>query len=343
MSLMAKHSRIFWPVPQDDQVRRLNQAVNEVQIWMQALSPVGGAIKLAATIARAFEQGVPDEELSIVVEKAIVASGSDAFVREGNDLQITVVAVAAALDLVRKNSIEGDGWGAVDAFAAACWSALSFQRAVEKENLEVLRIELLNAARERTSDVAEKSRLRAVVPEVGLLSIPENAPTGTRAKTAFRTAVEPLVKALRENAELDREEIDFLWWRLGDWSAILEKPLSKLSEINRAVVAGFECGSLLKRVPSSGHRNVVLQGVSDDNSFNLEQLVEQLGSEKTGLLKSLDEADFSSFAEVFPLLHSISTDNLGANGSEIARSTRDWGSRALLEASVLQLNRRKGS
>ncbi|WP_440778818.1 GTPase-associated system all-helical protein GASH [Pseudomonas syringae] len=185
MSLMAKYSRIFWPLPQDDQVRRLNLAVNEVQIWMQALSPIGGAIELAATIARAFERGVPDEELSIVVEKAIVASGSDAFVREGNDLQITVVAVAAALDLVRQSSIEDDGWGAVDAFAVACWSALSFQRAVEKENLEVLRIELLKATQDRTSEVAERSRLRTVVPEVGLLSIPENAPTGARAKTAF--------------------------------------------------------------------------------------------------------------------------------------------------------------
>ncbi|WP_153015223.1 GTPase-associated system all-helical protein GASH [Pseudomonas syringae] len=340
---MAKHSRIFWPVPQDEQVRRLNQAVSEVQIWMQALSPVGGAIELAATIARAFERGVLDDELSIVVEKAIVASGSDAFVREGNDLQITVVAVAAALDLVRKSSIEDDGWGAVDAFAAASWSALSFQHAVEKENLEVLRIELLKATQDRTSEVAEKSRLRTVVPEVGLLSIPDNAPTGARAKTAFRTAVEPLVKALRENAELDREEIDFLWWRLGDWSAILGKPFSTLSDINRAIVAGLECGALLKRVPSSGHRNVVLQGISGGNSFTLEQLVEQLQPEKVKLLKSFDEADFSSLSEVFPLLHSIATDNVSANGSEIARSTRDWGSRALLEASVLQLNRRKGS
>lgn len=343
MSLMAKYSRIFWPEPQDDQVRRLNQAVIEVQTWMQALSPAEGAIELAATIARAFDRGAPNDELSVVVEDAIIASGSDAFVREGNDLQITVVAVAAALDLVRKSSIEDDGWGAVDAFAAACWSALSFQRAVEKESLELLRVELLNAAQERTCEVAEKSRLRTAVPEVGLLSIPDNAPTGARAKTAFRSAMEPLVKALRENAELDREEIDFLWWRLGDWSTILGKPFSALSDINRAVVAGLECGALLKRIPSSGHRNVVLQGISDVSSFNLEQLLGQLQLEKAELWEFLNQADFSPSAEVFPLLHSISTRNVDANGFEIARSARDWGSRALLEASVLQLNSRKGS
>ncbi|WDH19920.1 GTPase-associated system all-helical protein GASH [Pseudomonas chlororaphis] len=340
---MAKHSRIFWTEPQDDQVRRLNQAVTEVQVWMQSLGPAGRAIELAATIARAFEKGTPNDELATIVEKAIVASGSDAFVRQGNDLQITVVAVVSALDLVRKSSIGEDGWGAVDAFAVACWSALSFQRVVEKENLEVLRSELLSAAQERTREVAEKSRERAEVPEVGLLSIPDSTPPNARAKTAFRSAVEPLVKALRENAELDREEIDFLWWRLGDWSGILEKPLSTLSDINRAVVAGLECGTMLRRLPSAGHRNVVLQGVSVEKTFNLAELTDELQAEKSKIVESIDQDKVSSAAEVFPLLYSMVSGNIDFLGSETARSTRDWGGRALLEASVLQLSRRKGS
>ncbi|WP_346841624.1 GTPase-associated system all-helical protein GASH [Metapseudomonas otitidis] len=343
MSLMAKHSRIFWPDPQDEQVRRLNLAVAEVQIWIRSLSPVSSAIEFAAVLARAFESGTVDDKLAQAVEKSIVKSGSDAFVREGNDLQIAVVAVVAALDLVRKDEADEDGWGIIDAFAAACWSALSFQSTVEKEGLEVLRAELLSASRERVAEVAEKSRVRATVPEVGLLHIPDSTPANARSKTAFRTAVEPLVKSLRENAELDREEIDFLWWRLSDWSDILEKPLSSLSPINRAVYSALECGSMLRRPPSSGHRNVALQGISNENSFTLAQVVSELEVSNEKLQALINTNDVTEASEVYPLLNSILSGDVEAFGSTIPRTTRDWGARALLESSVLQLNRRKGS
>lgn len=343
MSLMAKHSRIFWPDPQDEQVRRLNAAVTEVQVWVKSLSPASSAIKLAAAFAKAFESGTAEDTLAQAVEKAIVKSGSDAFVRDGNDLQILVVAVVAALDLVRRDEAGEDGWGAVDAFAAACWSALSFQATVEKEGLEALRVELLSAVRERVAEVAEGSRVRVTVPEVGLLHIPDSTPTNSRSKTAFRTAVEPLVKALRENAELDREEIDFLWWRLSDWSGVLEKPLSVLSDVNRAVYSGLECGSMLRRPPSSGHRNIALQGISNENSFTLAQLVDELEVEHEKLLALMNTDDVTAAAEVYPLLNSILSNNVEAFGSAISRTTRDWGGRALLESSVLQLNRRKGA
>jgi hypothetical protein len=342
MSLMAKHSRIFWPDPQDEQVRRLNLAVIEVQDWIQSLSPASSVIEFAAVLARAFESETVDDKLAQVVEKAIVKSGSDAFVREGNDLQIAVVAVVAALDLIRKGEAGEDGWGAVDAFAAACWSALSFQSTVEKEGLEVLREELLTAACGRAAEVAETSRVRAAVPEVGLLNIPDSTPTNARSKTAFRTAVEPLVKSLRENAELDREEIDFLWWRLSDWSGVLDKPLSSLSDVNRAVYSGLECGSMLRRPPSSGHRNVALQGISNEESFTLAQLVGELEIDNEKLKALLATDDVIAAIEVYPLLNSILSGNVEAFGSAIPRTTREWGGRALLESSVLQLSRRTG-
>ena len=340
---MAKHSRIFWPDPQDEQVRRLNLAVAEVQMWIQSLSPASETIEFATVIARAFESGKVDEKLATAVEKAIVKSGSDAFVREGNDLQIAVVSVVAALDLVRKDEAGEDGWGTVDAFSAACWSALSFQNTVEKEGLEVLRGELLSAVRDRVADVAEKSRVRATVPEVGLLHIPDSTPTNARSKTAFKTAVEPLVKSLRENAELDREEIDFLWWRLSDWSNILEKPLTSLSNISRAVYSGLECGSMLRRPPSSGHRNVALQGISNEDSFTLAQLVAELEVDNDRLQALINAEAVTAAREVYPLLNSILSGSAEAFGAEVSRTTRDWGARAILESSVLQLNRRKGS
>lgn len=213
---------------------------------------------------------------------------------------------------------------------------------MEKEGLEVLREELLTAACGRAAEVAETSRVRAAVPEVGLLNIPDSTPTNARSKTAFRTAVEPLVKSLRENAELDREEIDFLWWRLSDWSGVLDKPLSSLSDVNRAVYSGLECGSMLRRPPSSGHRNVALQGISNEESFTLAQLVGELEIDNEKLKALLATDDVIAAIEVYPLLNSILSGNVEAFGSAIPRTTREWGGRALLESSVLQLSRRTG-
>lgn len=337
MSLMAKHSRIFWPDPKDDEVRRLNQAVVNVQKWMHGLTPAWPAVELAARIALALEIGAVDEHLAIAVEKAIVESGSEAFVRNGNDLQITVVAVVAAMDLVRNASIEKGGWGAIDAFAAAAWSALSFQKPVEKESLEMLRVELCEAVHARTRDVAELSRVRAEVPEVGLLTISDSVPTQARAKTAFRTAVEPLVKALRENAELDREEIDFLWWRLADWSESLNQPFGGLPTITQAVAAGIECAAKLKRVPSSGHRNVVLRGVSNDVHSDLAQVLAAIGSDAQALITNIDQTCVNGAKQVFPLLNAIVNAEVEPCGADKTRTAREWGARALLEAGVIHL------
>lgn len=342
MSLMAKHSRIFWIEPKDDDVRRLNQAVLNVQEWMKGLVPAARAVELAAKIAEAVHGEDLDGDLANAIERAIVESGSDAFVRDGNELQITVVALAAAVDLVRKGSSTDHGWGAIDAFAAATWSALSFQKPVAKEGLEVLRLELLQASNERTKEVAEQSRNRSQVPEVGLLSISDATPTNARSKVAFKTAVEPLVKALRENAELDREEIDFLWWRLADWSERLDKPISEFTEIKRAVVAGLECGAKLKRVPSSGHRNVVLKGISSTETFSLLEVVAEIESEAQQLTADFDRGILISAASVFPLLAALAGEQATVYGADVARSTRDWGSRALLEAGVLHLSCREG-
>ncbi|SFU95012.1 GTPase-associated system all-helical protein GASH [Pseudomonas sp. OV546] len=342
MSLMAKHSRIFWPEPKDDDVRRLNQAVVSVQTWMQGISTAWLAIELASRIAAAFESGLVDENIAVAVEQAIVENGSDAFVRENNDLQITVVAVVAALDLVRRETVGEHDTSAVDAFAAAAWSALSFQDPVEKESLEMLRIELCDACQKRSKDVAEESRIRAEVPEVGLLSIPDNVPTGARAKQAFKTAVTPLVKALRENAELDREEIDFLWWRLADWSESLERPFPSLPSLTQAVTAGLECAAKLKRIPSSGHRNVVLRGIGDDVSSTLPQVISTIGENIQALVSGIDSEGVLSAKQAFPLLSALVSDDCELSGSNTPRTIRDWGARALLEAGVMHLSGRRG-
>ena len=336
MSVMAKYVRMFWPAPKDEDVSRRNAAVVTIQAWIAAFDDPWTAIKLASALADGVADGKARDEFAPKVEQAIVGAGSAAFVRKDHDLEIVVVALVSALDLVRRES--GDsGCTPVDTLAAGLWSALSFQPPVVEEPIELLRQEVLVAARKRTMLIAERSRKRSPVPEIGPLVLPEAQPTGTRANTAYRKATEPLVKALRENAEVDREELEFLWWALEDWSDALDVRLSDADPLVRAVVAGIDGASKLRRLPASGHRNVVLRGVPAGSPAALIGLLTAIEHHRATLAKSIDAGRVSQAATVFPLHTAITSGNADRAGADSERDARDWGGRALLEGGILQV------
>lgn len=336
MSVMAKYVRIFWPDPKDEDVGRRNAAVVTLQSWIGASINSWSAIQLASALADGVADGKARDEFAVKVEQAIVAAGSAAFVRQGHDLEIIVVALVSALDLIRCE-LGDSGWTPVDALAAGLWSALSFQSPVSQEPIELLRQELLVASRTRTMLIAERSRKRAKIPEIGLLTLPENQPAGTRANAAYRKATEPLVKALRENAELDREELEFLWWKIEDWSDVLDSRLSDAGPLVRAVVAGIDGASKLRRLPASGHRNVVLRGVPVGSPATLEALLTALEDHRAKLAKSIDADRVRQSATSFPLFAAIASGSANCANAHIERDARDWGGRALLEGGILQV------
>lgn len=341
MSVMAKYVRIFWPDPKDEDVKRRNAAVATIQAWILAFNDPWMAIRLASALADSLADGQARDEFALKVEQSIVGAGSAAFVRENHDLEIVVVALVSALDLVRRES-DDNGWSSVGALAAGLWSALSFQSPIVQEPIELLRQELLVAARERTMLSAERSRKRAPVPEIGPLTLPEAQPAGMRANNAYRKATEPLVKALRENAELDREELEFLWWTIEDWSNALDSRLSDADPLVRAVVAGIDGASKLRRLPASGHRNVVLRGVPSGSSAALTAMLAALGEHRLMLAKSINADRVGQSPMVFPLLAAIASGDADRAGADIERDAREWGARALLEGGILQVEMQRG-
>lgn len=341
MSVMAKYARIFWPDPKDEDVNRRNAAVATIQTWILTLGDPWKATELAAALADSVADGQARDAFASKVEQAIVGAGSAAFVREDHDLEILVVALVSVLDLVRREP--NNGAASIDALAAALWSALSFQSPVSQEPIELLRQEVLVAARERTMLIAERSRKRVPVPEIGPLVLPEAQPTGTRATNVYRKATEPLVKALRENAELDREELEFLWWKIEDWSDALNGRLSDAEELVRAVVAGIDGASKLRRLPASGHRNVVLRGVPAGTTATMSELLTALGDYRSTLRKLIDADRAGQSPTVFPLLAAIASGDADRSGANTERDAREWGARALLERGILQVNMLGGS
>ena len=341
MSEMAKYVRIFWPDPKDEDVNRRNTAIRGIQAWISKNEDPWVAIQLASAMADSVADGKARDEYALEVEKAIVDAGSAAFVREGHDLEIIIVALVSCLNLVRREQVDSS-WKPVDALAAGLWSALSFQSPIAEESVELLRQEVLLAARQRTMLIAERSRIRVPVPEIGPLTLPEAQPTSGRANTAYRRATEPLVKALRDNAELDREELEFLWWMMEDWSDAIDGRLSDANPLVRAVVAGIDGASKLRCLPASGHRNVVLRDVPTGSTADLATLGTALEPHRATLAQSIDADRIGSAVSVFPLHSAIVTGDVNRVGAKIERDARDWGSRALLEGGILQIAKRQG-
>ncbi len=315
---------------------RRNVAVESVQARISDFGDPWIALRLASALGSSVADGRVRDEVATLVEKAIVDAGSAAFVRDNHDTEIIVVALVAALDLFRRDSSGGIRCP-IDLLAAGLWSALSFQSTVKQESLELLRQEVLVASRSRMMSVAERSRARAHVPEIGLLTLPEDQPTSGRANTAYRRATEPVIKALRENAELDREELDFLWWAIEDWSDTLGRRLSDVDPLVRAVVAGIDGSLKLRRLPSSGHRNVVLRGIPSGTSADLGELLVALGDDRAVVAQSIVADRIGDFSTIFPLLATIISGESARAGSGIHRDAREWGARALLEGGLLRL------
>ena len=336
---MAKYAYIFWGQPADNDVLGRNQAVEILRAKLADL-PSGDAVRIAAAIAQSFA-GVPlDATLATSVEGAIGAS-SPAFVLKGNEQQGVVCLTVSALALVREPLTEASGWTAADAIAASLWSALTLQDHVENGKVEELRQDLIAACRDRVRTVAKEARRRHDIPDVGTLNISENEPAGSRANTAYRRATAPVIKALKENQDLDREELDFLWWAMGDYSELLGCPLEDREPFCRAVAAGLEAATMLRRLPSDGLRHAALRLIAKSESLTLAELMTSLKTNRAQLGKPHLGGWAAIMPTVFPLISALATTD-DVLASAVKLDARGWGARALLEGAIVAMEGRVG-
>lgn len=339
MSIMAKHSQIIWAQPTDADVAARNKAVGTLRTQLAGQSTLG-AIKTAGAIADCFAGAQLPAPLASEVQGAI-SGHSPAFLLANSELQGTVCLAVAALASVREHSAGRTGWSNVDAMAAALWSALTFQGQVENAKIEELRQELVGACCDRVAVVAKEARVRHEVPDVGTLTIPEADAAGIRANNAYRKATAPVIAALKGNQDLDREEVDFLWWVLSDYSKILGCPLDAKDVMPRALAAGIEGAKMLRRLPGDGYRHAVLRRVGASEKLSLAALIAAVGADRAPLGQAFAGTWAAGIPTVFPLLSALAaTGEVPGPGTML--DARDWGARALLEASIVAMEGRFG-
>lgn len=327
------HLRITGLAPSNEDVDSRRAAVANLATAWGKLKTVDAIIKKATETSRSLGgDGRPSEEFGAEIEVAVQKYAS-AFLFSERPLEVGVCAGMAAVSLLNSEP-GGSGWTVIDIYSNALWSALAFQPVLADAKRENLRREVMEMAQRRSIDSAEKARERMDVAEpIDLIVAAEEG----KFTTNFKKAAMDALSALRRNAMLDREEIDFLWWSQLNRSRLLAKPLVKIKESTRLVAAGIEASTHLRRLPAQVHRDLVLRTSDEDPELDLAELLVEIAEERVALSSSVNTAMVSAHPAVFPLLSAILLGSAECEGASKKRAASDWGSRALLEASLSRL------
>ena len=328
---VASHVRIFEADPSDDFVTKRIAAVKSLADKLDKERSLDTLLGYSDGIAKAcLKGGELPEELAAVVEKAI-RDESTAFVRSENELQMIAIALMS-LGQVIATSKPSKNLSCADVLANGAWLALGFQPASLNPKLEALRAEVCEKARIWCLSSGSEARVRNQIPDAKM-EAPDDGASNLTSKV--NAAIEAPVTALRENAILDREEIDFLWWALGDYSQHIGAQLSQISAPVAAVAASLEAATILRRLPSEGHKHIVLRHVRPHDSLSLTELRAAIDESKAAFSPATSSQLVAKFPRVFAAITALAHDQTSYDPGK--KSLEEWSGRIFAEAGLVHI------
>ncbi|MGY4309745.1 hypothetical protein ACVIJ6_006988 [Bradyrhizobium sp. USDA 4369] len=143
-------------------------------------------------------------------------------------------------------------------------------------------------------------KLKAITTEIDTVNSHNPLP-GSIAKAAIDAAMastDAAIKALSDSARgpLDSarsdivrlsEEVDMLWWCIGDWHELLEKPRTETAVGLKMVISGIELGAMVRQLPGPYGAHGILRRISGaeaDGKSNLRAAIRSLSQEDASKL-----------------------------------------------------------
>ncbi|RKR82161.1 hypothetical protein BDD43_2330 [Mucilaginibacter gracilis] len=338
MADIPKYIRIFEANPTDDFVTKRITAINAIEATIKKKITSKEIFEFANGLLTALENsGSPNETVSGVAVPPLKKS-STSFVADDESLQLLTCTLLATLQHIEKVKAYSQKPSPEYILAIALWSGLSFQQPIaDKEKLELLRKELLATASKIATDISKTSRDRKETktrPE--LVAPSDNSWAGYIGST--EASYGKLIDALRINSQLDREEIDILWWVLGNWSAICQTQITKLNDTQSALIGSIEIGSLLKRFPALAHTHLACRTIANNAEFTGSEILEQLAEYLTNIQRELNAGEAAKYPKMLPVTSFI-TSAIEVSGIATKRRINEWSSRLLVEVSLVNINK----
>ncbi|WP_031209136.1 GTPase-associated system all-helical protein GASH [Mesorhizobium sp. L2C085B000] len=347
MENLAVHMRIVGSQVSNEDVDTRRLAIKHLSAEWQKGAAIEKSLATANGIAQALHGEAPCAELGKEIQAAVQKHAS-AFLYEESPFEVSIVAGMAFAEIVKAKPGATSEWTTPEVLSAAVWSALSYQQPLAEAKREALRSEVLKAAEGYVSHAAEASRARSPVDDFETLTITLVAPMETDGQTEtdaealptassnFAKATQATITALRRNAALDREELDFLWWAQLGRSRLLGKQLVSLAEPVRMVAEGIEGAAHLRRLPCEVHRDIVLKTLDKDPELDLKKLLSAIGADREKMGARYADGWATKWPAIFPLLNALATGRADGPEHSVKRRASTWGARAMLEAGMIQ-------
>jgi hypothetical protein len=99
------------------------------------------------------------------------------------------------------------------------------------------------------TEIANVAALNPVPGETVKLAIDAVAASTEAAAKWLAEATEASQASARADIVRLAEEVDMLWWHIGDWHELLEKPRSAADRETKILASGIELGTLVRQVP----------------------------------------------------------------------------------------------
>ena len=211
-------------------------------------------------------------------------------------------------DLLSRKSPQG-------AFAILICSYSGGRTAVDGDLVLAAHAAVTEAARERRVVLAEKTTVappgKDLTPELDAIQPAFNQGTTRAAFDAViadmrngiaKTALSATEahQSLRTDVIRLAEEVDMLWWHIGDWSETLGRPRTGVPQQALGIASGVELGDFVRQVPGPYGAYGILRrslGATSDAKINLKDAVSSLGEDVTKFAAELPQ----SAMPVFPV------------------------------------------
>lgn len=305
--------RIVNPRPDDETIEKRKLAVTDLIERLSAAEDYQLLVPCAAGVSNGFESGFNQDSPLVQAVFECISSHQPAFIGDlsENALEYRVCCAIALGEILTRDEAEG-GIPQEDAQLAGSLfvSAMGMRSKVTMRYLQIVLQDLEDVAFSALERTAAARRQRRGLNLQGLdkLEVPGDIPT-------FWQNLLPQLKAcienLEQNAAMDREELDVLWWLHNGFSETVDQPLVALAPGVAALCCGAEVANQVITPPLETVRQMVLHASekgrekSELSELPLEQMVGQWEDRIWNLLAPTD-SDLRQVAQDFPALFPLS-------------------------------------
>lgn len=283
-------------------ITRLVKALDDAEDWDSILGTTAGLVG-------GFDQGHAADAPHVAQIITSIKAEDSTFPQDltENALELRTAAAIALGELMARNGDKPADKIAVFV-AMLIESGMGIRPQPDGKHLARVFTELTGLARKILNIAQQHRRKRVPVATKKVLAFDENVAEPLPALKSLAAAVKAAFKELNQQAAIDREELDILWWLYAATSTTVETALSELLPGNAAIACGVEVADLCLLPPLANADAFVRRAMKEvkrsDTKRTLDKIIADTDRSVWPLL--MGHEDESVLGEAYPTLFPLS-------------------------------------